>query len=55
MRLIFFFKILKFNVEFSEAIKNQKKFLVLEISAFELTAVNSPDSNENSCKEQSLC
>ena len=30
----------------------QKKFLVLEISAFELVAVNSPDSNENSCKRQ---
>ena len=29
----------------------QKKFLVLEISAFELVAVNSPDSNENSCKQ----
>ena len=28
----------------------QKKFLVLEISAFELVAVNSPDSNDNSCK-----
>ena len=28
-----------------------KKFLVLEISAFELVAVNSPDSNENSCKQ----
>ena len=28
----------------------QKKFLVLEISAFELVAVNSPDSNHNSCK-----
>ena len=33
----------------------QKKFLVLEISAFELVAVNSPDSNENSCKRQPLC
>ena len=33
----------------------QKKFLVLEISAFEPIAVNSPDSNENSCKRQSLC
>ena len=32
----------------------QKKFLLLEISAFELVAVNSPDSNENSCKRQSL-
>ena len=32
-----------------------KKFLLLEISAFELVAVNSPDSNENSCKRQSLC
>ena len=33
----------------------QKNFLVLEKSAFELVAVNSPDSNENSCKRQSLC
>ena len=33
----------------------QKKFLVLEISAFELAAVNSPDSNENTCNRQSLC
>ena len=32
-----------------------KKFLVLEISAFELVAVNSPDSNENTCNRQSLC
>ena len=30
----------------------QKKFVLLEISAFELVAVNSPDSNENSCKRQ---
>ena len=28
----------------------QKKFLVLEISASELVAVNSPDSNDNNCK-----
>ena len=33
----------------------QKKFPVLEISVFELVAVNSPDSNENSSKRQSLC
>ena len=33
----------------------QKKFLVSEISAFELVAVNSPDSNENRVKRQSLC
>ena len=33
----------------------QKKFLVLEISAFELVAGNSPDSNENTCNRQSLC
>ena len=32
-----------------------KKSLLLEISAFELVAVNSPDSNENSCKRHSLC
>ena len=33
----------------------EKKFLLFEISAFELVAVNSPDSYENSCKRQSLC
>ena len=33
----------------------EKKILVLEISAFELVALNSPDSNDNSCKRQSLC
>ena len=33
----------------------QKKFLLLEISAFELVAVNSPDSYENRVKPQSLC
>ena len=33
----------------------EKNFPVLAISAFELVAVNSPDSNENSSKRQSLC
>ena len=33
----------------------KKKFSILETSAFEFVAVNSPDSNENSCKRQSLC
>ena len=33
----------------------QKKFLLLEITAFELVAVISPDSNENRVKRQSLC
>ena len=33
----------------------EKKFSVLEISAFELVAVNSPDSDENSSKRPSLC
>ena len=58
MRLIFFLffsKYSKFTVDFSEEIKNPEKYLVLEISAFELVAVNSQDSNENSCKRQSLC
>ena len=55
MRLIFFSKYSKFNVDFSEVIKNPEKVFALEISAFELVAVNSPDSNENSCKRQSLC
>ena len=33
----------------------KKNFPVLQISAFELVAVNSPDSNENKSKRQSLC
>ena len=33
----------------------KKKFLLLEISAFELVAVNSKDSNENRDERQSLC
>ena len=33
----------------------EKKLSVLERSAFELVAVNSPDSNESSSKRQSLC
>ena len=28
---------------------------VLEISAFELVAVNSPDSKQNACNRQSNC
>ena len=32
-----------------------KKFCVLEISAFELVAVNSPDSKQNACNRQSKC
>ena len=35
--------------------KIQKKFCVLEISAFELVAVNSPDSKQNACNRQSKC
>ena len=30
-------------------------FLVLEISAFELVAVNSPGSNENTCNRNLFC
>ena len=33
--------------------KINKKFWVLEISAFELVAVNSPDSKQNACNRQS--
>ena len=32
-----------------------KKFRVLEISAFELVAVNSRDSKQNACNRQSKC
>ena len=42
----------EFNVDFIEAIKIQKKFLVLAISVFEIDAVNSPDPNENTCNGQ---
>ena len=35
--------------------KIQKKFSVVEISAFELAAVNSPDSKQNACNRQSKC
>ena len=35
--------------------KVQKKFGVLEISAFELVAVNSPDSKQNACNRESKC
>ena len=33
----------------------EKKFWVFEISAFELVAVNSPDSKQNACNRQSKC
>ena len=33
----------------------EKKFSVLEISAFELDAVNSPDPNENTCNGEKMC
>ena len=56
MRLIFFFsKQPKFNVHFRNAIKNQKKFWVLEISSFEVVAVNSSGSKQNACNRQSKC
>ena len=35
--------------------KIEKKFRVLEISAFELVAVNSRDSKQNACNRQSKC
>ena len=34
--------------------KIQKKFSVLEMSALELVAINSPDSNKNTCNRQSM-
>ena len=52
MRLIFFSKYSEFNVNFNEALKNQEKVLVLEISAFKLEPVNSPDPNGNTCNGQ---
>ena len=56
MRLIFFFQNTLNLTEISERQKKiRKMFSVLDISAFELVAVNSPDSNETTCNRQSLC
>ena len=33
----------------------QKKFSLVEISPLELVAINSPDSNENTCNGKSMC
>ena len=61
MRLIFFLKYSKFNAHFRNARKNPEKVLlsrmlvIVEISAFELVAVNSPDSKQNACNLQSKC
>ena len=35
--------------------KIQNKFSVSEMFALELVAINSPDSDENSCNRQSMC
>ena len=35
--------------------KVQKKFSVSEISALQLVAMNCPDSNENTCNQQTMC
>ena len=35
--------------------KIEKKFWVVEISAFELVAVNTPDSKKNACNRRSKC
>ena len=35
--------------------KVEKKRSVSEISALELLAINSPDSNGNTCNQQSMC
>ena len=33
----------------------EKKFSVSGLSALELVAINSPDSNENTCNWESMC
>ena len=35
--------------------KIEKKFSLSEISALELVAITSSDSNENTCNRQSMC
>ena len=57
MRLIYFYfsKCSKFNVDSKNAIKIDKKFLIFQIIAFELVAVNSLYCYENACRWQSTC
>ena len=53
--VIFFPNTLNFIYIFRNAIKNEKKFWFLDISVFELVAVNCPDSKKNACNRQSKC
>ena len=57
MRLIsFFFQNTPNLMKITETQENiQKKFLVSEISALELVAINSPDSNKNTCNRHTMC
>ena len=56
MRLIFFFQNTLNLTEISERQKKiENKFSIEEMSALELIAINSTDSNENTCNRQSMC
>ena len=54
MRLLVFAKCSKFNVDFKNAKKIEKKFLFSEIIASEMAAVNCPDDEGNTCHGKSM-
>ena len=45
----------KFDVDFRNALKNQERFAVFEIIAFEFHAANPPYIEANTCHWQSMC
>ena len=55
MRVIFFGKCLKFNIDFKNAKKNSEKFFVFEIIVSELVVLNCLGEAENASHRQSMC
>ena len=52
MKLIFFSKYSKFNVDFRNVIKNPEKVFGFRDIGLELVAINIPEFNENTCNRQ---
>ena len=55
MRVTFFRKCSKFNVDLKNEEKMEKKHFVFEINASELFALNFLHEEENTCHWQSIC
>ena len=55
MTIIFFSKCLKFDLDWRNGKKNQKKFLDLKIIAFESGTTNSHNPEQDTCQWQSTC